>query len=76
MKPIDVERKDMGVQVGDTRIEVELVVLTLKLQKAEFRLSNKAHSNDKVQFYTYAMLMTVYKMLGPAVDCLNYWSIQ
>ena len=70
----------MGVQVDDERIEhleAEIEVLKLKLRRSELCLSNIAHSNSKVQFYTgfrdYSTLMAVYKTLGPAVDCMNYW---
>ena len=76
----DDEKKDIGVQVDDERIEhleAEIEVLKLKLRRSELCLSNIAHSNSKVQFYTgfrdYSTLMAVYKMLGPAVDCLKYW---
>ena len=71
---------DIEVQVDDTRIinlEAEIEVLKLKLHASVLRLSSICNSDSKIQFYTgfrnYSTLMALYKLLGPAVNCLNYW---
>ena len=74
------ESHDIEVQVDDTRIinlEAEIEVLKLKLHASVLRLSSICDSDSKIQFYTgfrnYSTLMALYKLLGPAVNCLNYW---
>ena len=84
MEQLTVKSHDIEVQVDlhvdDTRIvnlEAEIEALKLKLHTSALRLSNICNSDSKIQFYTgfhnYCTLMALYKLLGPAVNCLNYW---